>query len=147
MSILYTFCPATSEDAKFLYALNRETMREHVVMTWGAWDEQFQTEFFREHFDPADNQIIQVDQKPIGRLCVLREPARQLLSEMQISVAWQRKGLGSAIVCDLLAEARRHSVPLELQVLKVNVEAQKLYRRLGFSEIRETSTHVLMRAE
>jgi len=34
--------PAVPEDIDFLYGLNRATMREYVVETWGRWDERWQ---------------------------------------------------------------------------------------------------------
>ncbi len=36
--------PAVPEDFDFLYGLNRATMKEYVVETWGQWDEPWQEE-------------------------------------------------------------------------------------------------------
>jgi len=43
----------------------------------------------------------------------------------------------------VLAEGRRHNLPVRLQVLKVN-RARKLYERLGFEACGESETHVHM---
>lgn len=146
MSVSYSLRQATGADAAFLYALNRETMREYVCQTWGDWQEAFQTKFFAEHFKPAANQIILVDGQPIGLLGTSRSPERHFISGLQISTAWQGRGIGTAIVGRLLADARELGLPVELQVLKVNLGARRLYERLGFRTTGESTTHFQMRA-
>ena len=39
---MYELRDATAADREWLYQLNRATMRDYVVQTWGAWDEAFQ---------------------------------------------------------------------------------------------------------
>ena len=56
---MYTLRPATHDDYHFLYHLHISTIRPAVEATWG-WDEAFQREYFREHFDPATRQIIEI---------------------------------------------------------------------------------------
>jgi ribosomal protein S18 acetylase RimI-like enzyme len=146
MTVSYSMRQATEADAAFLYALNRETMHDYVCQTWGAWDEAFQARFFAEHFVPAENQVILVRGQPIGLLSVLRSPDRNFVRALQVSVEWQRGGIGTAVMRDLLAEAREQGVPLELQVLHVNTGARRLYERLEFRTTGENATHVSMRA-
>jgi RimJ/RimL family protein N-acetyltransferase len=146
MSIAYALRQATDEDAAFLYALNRETMREYVYQTWGDWQEAFQTQFFAEHFDSTANQMILVDGQPIGLLGVARSAERHFIRALQIATAWQGRGIGTHIVGELLAEARELNVPVELQVLKVNTGDRRLYARLGFRTTGESATHFHMRA-
>jgi ribosomal protein S18 acetylase RimI-like enzyme len=63
---------------------------------------------------------------------------------VEILPAFRGRGLGSAIVRDLLAEAHARSVPVTLQVLKENPRARGLYERLGFAVTGETDTKHLM---
>jgi ribosomal protein S18 acetylase RimI-like enzyme len=114
--------------------------------TWGELDDAFQTRYFAEHFVPAENQVILMRGQPIGLLSVLRSPDRSFVRALEISAEWQRGGIGSAVMRDLLAEAREQGVPLELQVLHVNAAARRLYERLGFRTTGENATHVSMRA-
>jgi ribosomal protein S18 acetylase RimI-like enzyme len=55
----------------------------------------------------------------------------------------QGRGIGTDLVNMVLAEGRRHNLPVRLQVLKVN-RARKLYERLGFKAYGESETHVHM---
>ena len=63
----------------------------------------------------------------------------QLLPEVQ------RRGIGTAIVADLMAQAAAASLPLELSVEKDNPDAGKLYHRLGFIPIGETEDEYRLR--
>lgn len=140
---MYALRDATDADRDWLYALNRAAMREYVEATWGSWDEVFQRERFAELFSPDRFQIIVVEGEEIGVLEARREPDRIHLGEIQLLPKFQSRGIGSAVVGDLLAEAVATDIPVELQVLKVN-RARALYERLGFVVFGETDTHHLM---
>lgn len=58
--------------------------------------------------------------------------------------AYQRRGIGAAILRDVIAEARAGGHAVALRVLKVN-PARRLYERLGFAVVGESDTHYLMR--
>jgi len=135
----------TEADRDWLYDLNRAAMRDYVIQTWGAWDEVFQRSHFDDHFTTLDQQIIVVDGADAGVLIVHHEPTRLVLGEIQLLPDYQSRGIGTAVVRDLLARAASAALPLELQVLKVN-PARALYERLGFAVVGETDTHHLMRA-
>ena len=47
----------TSEDSDFVYYLHRAAMQQYVAQTWG-WDEAWQWNYFQQHFNPAECQII-----------------------------------------------------------------------------------------
>lgn len=140
----YTLRPATAADYAFLRALHRATMRDYVDQTWG-WDEASQAARFEETFDPARQQIIVAAGEDIGVLIVERRPDALFLAEIAIHPTRQGRGLGTAVIADILADARRHGLPVALQVLRVN-PARRLYERLGFAITGETATHHLMRA-
>jgi ribosomal protein S18 acetylase RimI-like enzyme len=82
----------------------------------------------------------------VGVLQVKRTEAEVVLQNIRIAPAWQRRGLGTAIIQDILGEARYDGLPVALRVLKVN-PARRLYERLGFAVTGETPTHYKMRAE
>jgi hypothetical protein len=56
-----------------------------------------------------------------------------------------RRGVGSAIVRDVLARGRAARMPVRLRVLRTN-PARRVYERLGFAVTRESATHVEMEA-
>ncbi len=141
----YTLRPATDRDVAFLYALHRATMRDYVARTWG-WDEAFQRAHFAAHFDPARIEIVVVEGADAGMLAVERRAGELHLANVRIAPEYQGRGLGTAILAAVRAEAARAGLPVTLQVLKVN-PARRLYERCGFRVSGETATHYLMRAE
>ena len=64
---------------------------------------------------------------------------------IEISPDYQRRGIGTILMHDLLRKAAARGISVTLQVLKVN-PARVLYERLGFELTGETGTHYLMRS-
>ncbi|MCW3105998.1 MAG: Histone acetyltransferase and related acetyltransferase, partial [Segetibacter sp.] len=54
------------------------------------------------------------------------------ISGLYLLPEYQSKGIGSAIIKDLVKSAEAGKKRVELEVLRVNTKAQKLYQRLGF---------------
>jgi ribosomal protein S18 acetylase RimI-like enzyme len=142
----YTLRPVTEDDFGWLWTLKRRTMRTYVEQTWGVWDDGVQDIYFRQGFTPSKLRIIVVDGRDAGRLEVERLDRELFLCGIELAPEFQHKGIGTAVIHDLAAEARASRVPLRLQVLKVN-PAQKLYQRLGFQIVEETPTHLRMQLE
>ncbi|MCC6414784.1 MAG: GNAT family N-acetyltransferase [Opitutaceae bacterium] len=140
----HTLRAATAADRDWLWTLSRATMKTHVEQTWGRWDDVEQAERFQKNFQPQRLQIIVVNGHDAGLLHVERTPADIFLASILLAAEFQNRGLGTAILHSLLAEAHREKLPLRLQVLKVN-PARRLYERLGFTVTAETPTHYQMR--
>jgi GNAT superfamily N-acetyltransferase len=135
--------PAIGEDYDLLWWLHCVTMRPYVEKTWG-WDEQWQARYFRDHFDPTTRQVIEGDGESIGCISVERREDCIFLTALEIAPDYQSRGIGTKLIQALCDEADDRSVPVELQVLKVN-PARRLYEWLGFAVVGETETHYLMR--
>jgi ribosomal protein S18 acetylase RimI-like enzyme len=133
------------EDREFLWSLHRETMQDYVDKTWG-WDGNRQRERFDDKFDPELLQIIEYDRQPIGYISVRRPGAEIFLAAIEIALAFQNRGIGTQLISNLLNEADGLRIPVKLLVLKVN-PARRLYERLGFQCIGETTTHFVMERE
>jgi putative hydrolase of the HAD superfamily len=140
----YDLRKATDADYDFLYNLHVATLKEYVEQTWG-WDDAFQEAHFRERF-AVGGQIIVVDGRDVGVVQVERTETEVVLGNIRIAPDWQRRGLGTAIIQDVLSRAWRDDLPVVLQVLKVN-PAKRLYERLGFAVTEETPTHYGMKAD
>lgn len=112
-------------------------MRPYVEATWG-WDEADQLTRFKASFEPSLRQIIELGDQPIGVLHVdvARSPIRLL--SIQLLPAFQRQGHGTALIGEVLRQAKER--PVWLQVLKAN-PAKSLYQRLGFRVVGDTETH------
>lgn len=114
-------------------------MQQYIEMTWG-WDEdsqiQRQQAEFAKFFDPH-YQIIEATGQPIGTFIVNRHFDHIYLVGLYLLPEYQRQGIGSTILRELISEAQLHNVPIKLRVLKVNSQARRLYERLGFIAIDE----------
>lgn len=119
-------------------------MREHVERVWG-WDDATQECYFDGRFRPDAWQIIHVDGVDVGVLVVEDEGDAIYLAEIQVHPEWQSRGIASAVIRSLMADAAADGKPLTLRVLKVNGRARALYERLGFSAFDEIETHTYLR--
>jgi len=133
---------AASHDREFLWEVHRTALRPAVEATWG-WDEAFQLHYFAEHFTTSDRFIVCVDGVDAGVLQFTVKEDHLFLASVALLPEHQGRGIGTDLVNMVLAEGRRHNLPVRLQVLKVN-RAKKLYERLGFEAYGESETHVHM---
>ena len=96
-------------------------------------DSQFtlQDRHYRNAYAGAEFLLIEIGQTPIGRIYVYRSPAEIRLMEVTLADAWRRRGIGSALLRELMDEARETDAQLTLHIEPDN-PAQRLYQRLGF---------------
>ena len=132
-----------SEDMDLLFEINRAAHEDHVRANFGAWDEEYQRRSFWQSTDPAAHQLLYSGSEPVGFWCVLRDESQIYLQRLSLLPAFQNRGLGSALVRELIAEARASGRVLRLQVFLTN-RARRLYERLGFRIIGATDTHYHM---
>ena len=124
---------ATASDGDFLCRLVATNMCEYVAAV-GVWDEYWQAHHFRANFDAACWQMIVVDGQDAGGFAVDRHPQVLFLADLHLLPAYQGRGIGSALIASLIAEARDIlRVPLALYVLTSNPRARCLYERHGLS--------------
>jgi ribosomal protein S18 acetylase RimI-like enzyme len=133
---------AMMKDYDFLYNLHREALMPYIDLTWG-WDEEWQTRYFREHFNPQDQKIIQLHGEDIGCISVQDQIDALFIAYIAILPVYQRQGVGTYIIGNVIREAERRSIPIRLHTLKVN-PIQEWYERLGFRRTGSTKTHILM---
>ncbi|MFW9779313.1 MAG: GNAT family N-acetyltransferase [Candidatus Heimdallarchaeota archaeon] len=132
--------PALPTDFDFLYLLKKKTLKKYIEATWG-WDEEFQYAYHQRNFDPSKISIIQDDDNDIGCLFIFEDSQRIFLEVIEIAPEYQNQGIGRRLIQDLILRGRGSGKNVELQVLKVNHRAQKLYAALGFQLAGESKTH------
>jgi ribosomal protein S18 acetylase RimI-like enzyme len=142
--VTYSLRPARDADLEQLMRIGHEGLRPYVEALRG-WDRTAEERRFREDFDPSAIQVVQVDGRDAGYVRLESRDDHLLLAGIYLGATVRRRGVGSAIVCDLMARCRAERTPLRLQVLFPN-PARRLYERLGFRVVRETDTHVHMEA-
>jgi len=109
-----------------------------------VWDEQQQMAIFAAQWKREEVRIISVDGKDAGWLQVAELPAEIRLQKFFVSPQYQRSGIGSEVLSNLLATWRPTGKKIVLRVLKNN-PARRLYERLGFSVTAEDGVTFRMR--
>jgi ribosomal protein S18 acetylase RimI-like enzyme len=148
--------PATAEDVAALTDIVIEATKAQGL--WPPMSQAAEDDWRRSFIDWSGEQVTAADPcnslsvieesgQPIGRLRIVRNVAsdrahrgegqRIELAGIQLRPAWQRRGIGTAIIRELQDEAARDQVPLDIGVGKNNPHARRLYERLGCVQVGE----------
>jgi ribosomal protein S18 acetylase RimI-like enzyme len=144
--------PFRQDDQEFIFKLYVST-RLGEIAEFG-WSEAQQEAFLRMQFEAryrsyesaygkAEHHIVEQDGRPIGRVMVLWEKDFVLLVDIALLSEYRQQGIGGRLVCELIGQCNRRSVPLRLQVSKTN-PALRLYERLGFIRQAEDQMYIQM---
>lgn len=122
---------AVYEDAPEIY---------HTFFANDSWSD-FHSRFFHWISGQVENRIIYLlaEQDGVlagqGQLHFFRRD-RAEIANVCVAAAFQRQGVGTAIISQLLQEAQaRPCLKIELCVAENNQAAQSLYRQLGFEVV------------
>lgn len=145
--------PILPEDAEFLYEVYASTRAEELAQI--PWSEaQLKTflkmqldardQSYRMYYTEIEDRIILLRNQPIGRLIVVRTDEEIRLADVALLPAYRSSGAGTSLIKDLMTEAGNMKRPIRLQVEKPNVQAKRLYDRLGFTTTGDNTTHFQM---
>lgn len=143
---------ALPSDRPFLSALYASTRAEELAQT--GWPEERQRDFleqqfaaqhdhYQRHYTQADFLIIERDAKPIGRLYLARWAGEHRIVDIALSPEARAKGLGTALLGDLIDEATALGCSVSIHVERMN-PALSLYRRLGFRLVEDKGVYLLL---
>jgi GNAT superfamily N-acetyltransferase len=136
---------ATDADTELARQIHHRGYREIVERQFGPWDEARQGHFFEDDWDPALYEIVCCDDVPCGRISVVDRADAIIVRDVVILPECQNRGMGTILLQEQIARARRRGVPVQLGTHRLN-RALRLYLRLGFGEIGQTDTHILLEA-
>ncbi|HKV98582.1 MAG TPA: GNAT family N-acetyltransferase [Vicinamibacterales bacterium] len=134
---------ARSGDIEFARALYLETMRGLIEPLFG-WDQPRQESELRELVRPQPASIITVDGRDVGWMQIRTSKSELFLGSLYVVPEMQRRGIGTHVLRELIAESQRASKALTLAVMKNN-PAVRLYERLGFRLTHEDEYKFYMR--
>lgn len=142
----YSLRPATDQDIEFLYNLEREGMKPYVIATWGDWDEEHFSKYHAEKMETAQYEIVVVDGLDAGALHLIDKDTEITIKQIFVAPEFRNKGLGTAVLRDVIRKSEQRRKTLALRVLKVN-PAQQLYLKLGFVIVDQDNEFFYMHRE
>lgn len=139
----------TEADVPFVERLYRTTREDELAMT--GWPEEFMQTFIAQqqfaqnrHVElahpRAEQLLIEQAGAPIGRLYIEERDAELWLIDIALLPERRGRGIGAALLQDLLAHGRALGKPVGLTVVK-NSPARRLYERLGFVAVADGGSY------
>lgn len=147
------FRPIADADLPFLARLYASTRAEELAVT--PWSEEQKASFldmqfraqhadYRANYPDAEWLMTMRGGEDIGRLYLARWPSQHCIIDIAFLPAHRSKGLGEALLRDVLDEAAAGGKAVTIYVEKFN-PAMRLYRRLGFRTEEDKGVYDLMR--
>lgn len=147
-----TLRPVEPGEEAFLFRLYASVRAEELAPL--DWDQATSDAFLRAQFELQDRAyhqtnprasfaVVLIDGVPIGRLYVDRSRASIHVIDISLLPEYRGRGLGTALLRDLLEEACRSGRPVTIDALRTN-RALSLYQRLGFAVTREDDVYATL---
>jgi ribosomal protein S18 acetylase RimI-like enzyme len=145
--------PAAPADMPFLQRVYGSTRAEELALTdWtDAQKDAFvamqfaaQHAYYQEHYAEASFDVVLLDGQPAGRLYLARWAGEHRIVDIALLPEFRGRGLGSALLGAVMAEAARAALPVSIHVERFN-PALRLYERLGFRVAEDKGVYLLMK--
>jgi GNAT superfamily N-acetyltransferase len=144
-----SYRPRSDGDLPFIERLFRSTREDELALT--GWPEEFKRQFVAQQQFAQNRQfefghpgaewlLIEQDGAPIGRLYVEDRGGDLWLIDIALIPESRGRGIGAAVLGDLLAQGRDAGKPVGLTVFKTN-PARRLYARLGFTLVADDGAY------
>jgi len=148
-----TFRRISDTDLPFLARVYASTRTEELAaIDWSDeqraafLEQQFQAQhaYYQEYYPNADWLLTMHGGENAGRLYIERWPSQLRIIDIALLPKYRSKGLGAALLRDLMDEAAAAGKAVSIHVEKFN-PAMRLYRRLGFATEEDKGVYDLMR--
>ncbi|SFX85363.1 Ribosomal protein S18 acetylase RimI [Streptomyces atratus] len=138
----WSLCPARPEDIDAIAELRAIVMRPDLERL-GRYDEHRVRQRLRDVYAPEHTSLVVVDGEFAGSVTLRPVEDGLWLENFYVSPALQGRGIGTAVLRTLLAQADEEGVTVRLDVLQGSA-ARALYERHGFTEERQDPVDVFM---
>lgn len=148
-----TFRPMEEKDLPLSFEIYASTRREEMSITgWPTKQiEEFllsqaaaQNKHYKENYDRAVYEIIQLDGKDIGRLYVDEGRKELRIMELALLPEYRGQGIGRKIMEDLISKSEEKGLYSTLHV-EENNPARQLFQRMGFEFVEERGVYHYMK--
>jgi GNAT superfamily N-acetyltransferase len=127
--------PALQSDFEDLAALRIEAMRASLERV-GRFDPVRARERLRSGFLPAHTHHIEVDGERVGFVMTRPQGDHVLLDHLYVHPRAQGKGIGGAVLAQILAEADLHALMVRVAALR-DSDSNRFYARYGFQLVEQ----------
>jgi ribosomal protein S18 acetylase RimI-like enzyme len=130
--------PAEPGDEELLRELFLDSRPEFVMlppeMRESILDLQLraQRQQYQMSYPNATDEIVMVDGVDVGRLILAEVDGAVRIVDVVVRESHRGQGIGSTMVSEVIAAAADRGLPVCLSVWSSNVDARRLYERLGF---------------
>jgi len=134
--------PALNQELEYcrrLYFSETEWIIEELRL-----DRTAQEIAFQQQWNPAQVDIILLDEAPVGWLQTIARDDELFVAQIFVECPFQRWGIGTEVMKRVIGEAARSNQTVRLNVVKIN-PARLLYERLGFRITGEDDRKVNMK--
>jgi len=141
-----------STDEEFLSSVYASTRADEMALvnwtreakdTFLRMQFEAQGRYYKEIYPDAQYQIIQLDDKPVGRLYVHRRKNEIRIIDIALLPEFRKRGIGYTLLKGILEEGKNQNLPVTIHVERFN-SAIQLYERLGFRQIEDQGVYYLM---
>ena len=130
-----TFEPVAAADAEALVAIRIAAMRESLERV-GRFDPQRARDRFLATFDPAATRHVLADGERVGFVVVRTQDDGLLLDHLYLLPRVQGRGIGAAVLAEVLAGADASRLPVRVGALRGS-DANRFYQRHGFELVEQ----------
>lgn len=151
--IEYSLRPATAADFEFMYSVYASGRSEELAaVPWSPEQKESflrsqshaQLAYYAEHYPNAEYSIVVVDGIDVGRILTEHRAEDLRLMDMGLLPEHRAKGVGTALVADIVARGEALGLPVVLHVESFN-PARRLYERFGFIDDGEVGAYRRMK--
>ncbi len=144
--------PIQAEDSAFLFKVFASSLLDDASFAdWATIQDnailkmQFnaQENQYRGQFSNASFNLIELNQIPVGRYYLDKADDTIRIIDITLLPAFRNQSIGKTILSHTLKRAGQYELPVHLHVNRTN-PAQRLYTRLGFKQVAETDTHLIL---
>lgn len=135
--------PLSTDDAAFRLDVFDRTIAPTVQRHSGLTLEEL-NRMTAEQLRGGRHRAIVADGERVGVLLVSELADSTALDQIEILPEHQGRGIGAAVIGELLAHSRASGRPVSLRVFTHNTRARALYQRLGFAERSTDGDEVFM---
>lgn len=147
-----TFKAMSNDDMAFLSELYRTTRWDEVLQI--AWDDEQRKAFLHQqftaqhqhylsHYPHAEKLLIMRAEEPIGRIYVDRDEVSICLIDVALLPAYKHRGIGTALLRELLTEAQQQNKKVVIHVENFN-PAYRWYVKHGFQQVEDKGVYQYM---